>query len=408
MFLIRRAMMDDVPALMKLARTVHFINLPPEKDILDDRVSWSRACFLLAAESAASTTPPAAPKKRAAKSAVAPTDSQNLAGSLQHMSGRTPLFMFVLEDTEAQSVVGTAQVISRMGGPGFPNVSLQLESKDLFSTSLQTGVRHTLARLHLDETSPTEIGGLILQHSLRGHKQKLGRFLSLIRFQFMAMHRALFSPRVLAEMMGVINPAGASPFWDHCTRAFINLTYEQADRFCQQNKEFLLTLFPREPLYLTLLPPQARAVVGQVGPETVPARKMLEALGFTFHNRVDPFDAGPHLEAALDDLEPVRTTVSTRLGAPLKDDAAARAPLAGMVSVLPEDGEFRAVQCPYALDKAGRVQVTRSVLDALGAEPGQPCGYTPIATGAPRESPRAGKAAASEPPRRAPRAASKV
>lgn len=381
MFLLRRAKMDDVPSLLKLARTVHFINLPPDKTILDEKVTWSRQCFMLAAEAALGGR--ASRGGKPAKPSVAINNGARagragLSAGIRDVTGRSPLFMFVLEDTDVEGgVVGTSQIVSQMGGPGFPNVSLQLSFKDLFSQSLQMGVRHTIARLHLDETGPTEIGGLILQHSLRGHKQRLGRFLSLARFHFIGLHRRLFSDVVLAELMGPINAEGRSPFWDHCTRHFINLTLDEADRFCQESKEFLLTLFPREDLYLTLLAPEARAVVGQVGAETAPARKMLESIGFKYHHRVDPFDAGPHIEAVTDDIALVKATSVQKAGEPTgtPDDAALKR--FGIVSHMADDGEFRAVQAGFDLDRSGRVVLTATVLDALQAKPGDMIGLTP-------------------------------
>lgn len=381
MFLLRRAKMDDVPSLLKLARTVHFINLPPDKAILDEKVAWSRQCFMLAAEASLGKRTPKRAGDAPAKSAVnhgARPGRVGLSAGIRDVTGRSPLFMFVLEDTEVEGgVVGTSQIVSQMGGPGFPNVSLQLGFKDLFSQSLQMGVRHTVARLHLDETGPTEIGGLILQHSLRGHKQRLGRFLSLARFHFIGLHRRLFSDVVLAELMGPINAEGRSPFWDHCTRHFINLTLEEADRFCQESKEFLLTLFPREDLYLTLLAPEARAVVGQVGAETAPARRMLENIGFRYHHRVDPFDGGPHIEAVTDQIALVKATSVQKAAEPVSapDDSAMKR--FGTVSHMAEDGEFRALQTGYDLDRSGRVVLTAKSLELLQARPGASVGVTP-------------------------------
>ncbi len=398
MFIIRRAKIDDVSTLLKLARTVHFINLPPDKEIIDEKVSWSRNCFMLAAESG---THARKPKKGAGDKSAAGSSSGSpkgppagkniangvLSAGLRSVTGRAPLFMFVMEELESQGVVGTCQIISKMGGPGFPNVSLQLSYKDLFSQSLQMGVRHTVAQIHLDESSPTEIGGLILQHSLRGHKMRLGRFLSLVRFHFMGLHRQMFSDHVLAEMMGPITADGFNPFWDHCTRCFINLTYEQADKFCQQSKEFLLTLFPREPLYLTLLAPEARSVVGEVGPETVPARRMLENMGFKYHQRIDPFDGGPHLEAKTDEIEPVKNTDRSKLAEPAHMDDASSLTRHGMVSVLPEDGEFRAVETQYDLDRSGRLIIPEAAMQALQASPGAEAGFTPTSLPAGRAAP---------------------
>ena len=375
MFVIRRSKIDDVPTLLKLAKMVHFINLPPEKDIIDSKVTWSRNCFLMAADA---DTHGAKMQQQAARTKSHSSANGSLATGLKALTGQTPLFMFVMEELETAGVIGTCQVISKMGGPGAPNVSLQLSRRDLFSESLQMGVSHTVAKIHLDETSPTEIGGLILQPSFRGHRRKLGRLLSLVRFHFMGLHRELFSERVLAEMMGPITIDGHNPFWDYCTRCFINLSYEQADRFCQHSKEFLLTLFPREEIYLTLLAPEARSVVGTVGPETMPAKRMLENLGFKYHMRVDPFDGGPHLEAQFDEITVVRNTQRSTLTSPVKPDDAGHLQEHGIVSVLTDDGDFRAVECDYALDRSGRIIIDTDHLAALSAEPGMEVGFTPL------------------------------
>ncbi len=53
MFLIRRAKIEDVPTLVKLARMVHFINLPADKDIITEKVMRSRESFIKAAALAA-------------------------------------------------------------------------------------------------------------------------------------------------------------------------------------------------------------------------------------------------------------------------------------------------------------------------------------------------------------------
>lgn len=363
MFIVRRGKTDDVSTLLKLARMVHFINLPAIKEVLEDKVAWSRQSFMLAQETALA-------KPRKAVKGKAAGAGHDFSEMVRSVSGRPPQFLFVLEETESKGVIGTSQIIAQMGGPppAQPNLSLQLTRKVMFSESLQTGATHTVAKLHLDQSGPTEIGGLIMQPSFRGHKEKLGRLMSLVRFHYMGLYRQMFADRVLAEMMGVVTvdrEGGKSPFWEHCTRQFINLTYDQADAFCQESKEFILALFPHEEIYLSLLPPPARAVVGQVGPETVPAKKMLEKLGFKYHMRVDPFDGGPHIEAATDSISLVRQTRRVKLGKPLKDKAPTKD--FGIVSVIDADGEFIAAQSGFTIDKQGRLGLPDRVYSALGA-----------------------------------------
>ncbi|MGE3107831.1 MAG: arginine N-succinyltransferase [Phycisphaerales bacterium] len=417
MFRIRRAKIDDVGTLLKLAKMVHFINLPADRDIITNKVMRSREGFLKALALASGQPQPADPEpellteaRRAASepsvsashNGVASDAPASVAGSAPpsrhpraHQDGlvsllqSSDLFMFVLEDLtvadekgNAGAVLGTSQIITRMGGPGRPNVSFRLSRKETFSSTLQVGATHIVAKLHLDETGPTEIGGLILQPSYRGHKLRLGRLLSLVRFHVMGLYRPLFSERVLAEMMGPMTPDGRNTMWEYLGRRFINLTYAEADSFCQYSKEFMTSLLPHEEIYLTLLPPEARAVIAQVGPETVPARRMLEKLGFAYRDHIDPFDGGPHLEAATDDISIVK---NTRSGSGITPVPQRQCDKHGLVSVLGSDGDFRAIETDFCVDRKGRVGLTKPQLKLLGVldfanETGVQIGYTDMPT----------------------------
>lgn len=377
MFLIRRTKVEDVPMLLKLARMVHFISLPADKDIITSKAIHSRNCFIRAAAGSAKDP------------GVAGRAKQSGYGGFGAELGESDLFMFSLEDTQTGTVIGTSQLVARMGGPGRPMVSFKLARKHFFSESLQSGTSHIVAKLHLDESGPTEIGGLILQPSFRRHKLKLGRSLSLIRLHFIGLHRALFADQMLAEMMGPITPDGHNLLWEYLGRRFINLTYTEADRFCQYSREFMTSLLPREEIYLSLLPPEARALVGQVGAETAPARHMLEKLGFENRDFIDPFDGGPYLHAETDSIQIVRRTKRAKLG-----DAVSKAQCnrSGLVSVLDSDGEFRALSTEYADTGRGRIRLPRQAMRVLEAKPGAEMGVTPL--GEPGSTrPRARKAA---------------
>lgn len=411
---MRRAKPEDVSTLLKLARMVHFINLPADKDIIAEKVQWSRRCFAEVAQRrrADGSLPPettATEHGRTGRAVAteAPSsrsrpDRRTTRGRDERASGgggvggdgtggarrpasdadghgrqvdRSRLFMFVLEDLQSGGVLGTSQIITNMGGPGRPNLSFQLSRKEMFSTSLQMGTTHIVARLKLDESGPTEIGGLILQPSYRGHPAKLGRFLSWVRFHFMGLYRPVVADRVLAELMGPITPDGQSTLWEYLGRRFINLTYIEADRFCQHSKEFMLNLLPREEIYLTLLPPEARRLVAQVGPETEPAKRMLEKLGFAYTNCIDPFDGGPNLEARTDSISLVKQTHRISVGDPVENEGQTVA----MVSSLDDDGEFRSLQLTCRVDGRRSIRLTREQLARLGVEPGAIVGFTPIA-----------------------------
>lgn len=367
MFYIRRAVIEDLPTLLKLAKMVHFINLPADRDIISQKVIRSRKSFEAVAQGKAACakdydTNPGKPKTSATRGPGEMTD-------------RSELFMFVLAETEGAGCLGTSQLISCMGSQENPNVCFKLERREMFSTALQTGTSHTVARIHLDSSAPTEIGGLVLQPSYRGHAQRLGRFLSLVRFHFIGLHREVFRDQMLAEMMGQITPDGHNLFWDYMGRRFIPLSFIEADRMCQYSREFMLSLLPRDDIYLSLLPPEPRASVGQVGPETYPARRLLEKLGFEFRGFVDPFDAGPHLHATTSEIPLVKATRWCKLGEPI---AASRCKQPGIISMLHDDGDFYAINQPCRLDEAGCVRVTREALATLRAKPGDRVGFSDL------------------------------
>ena len=370
MFIIRRAKVDDISTLLKLSKMVHFINLPPDKEIITQKIIHSRNSFLKATGSRHTLEPEPEPKL------VTSVGEVELAG-LGSATAQSDLFMFVMEDTESSAALGSSQVLAQMGGPSSPNVRFKLERREFFSTSLQTGTSHVIAKLDLDPSGPAEIGGLILQPSYRGHPMKLGRFLGLIRFHFVGLYRKLFADRMLAEMMAPISADGDNLLWDYLGRRFVPLSYDEADRFCQYSREFISALLPKEDIYLSLLPPAARAGVGEVGPETVPARKMLEKLGFKYNGYVDPFDGGPHLECDTDDIQIVKDTRWMKMGEPApKRQCKDRA----IVSLHQNDGDFFACETPYTVS-GKTVRIPRENMEAIFAEPGAKIGFTPMHTG---------------------------
>ncbi len=336
MFIIRQATLEDATTLFKLAKMVHFINLPADLDIIRNRILLSRKSFADQVES--------------------PRDRQ---------------FMFVMEDTETGNVIGTSSIISSISWPGRPHTFLQVRRREHYSEDLQEGHVHVTLQLGTDETGPTEIGGLILSPVYRGHRAKIGAQLSLVRFHFLGLYRHYFNERIIAEMMGALTPDSSNSLWEYLGRKFINLNYSEADRFCQQSKEFITSLFPHEELYVTMLPAEARNLIGKVGDETKPAKAMLERLGFRYKGHIDPFDGGPYLEASAGDIELVNQTTAGTLAEP-----AGSYPEQGFVSGMTEHG-YRAVWTNYATD-GDRVSVPPDVSEALSFQTGQSVGVTPL------------------------------
>lgn len=367
MFVVRRSIPEDSSTLLKLAKMVHFINLPPDEAIIQQKILQSRRGFMLVGAEQYGTKP------RLLDRLTTRVGANHLPAGYDSVTGS--FFMFTLEDHDSGAVVGTSQVHGRMGGPGNPNYFYRLTVEELFSKSLQVGTKHTVARMDTDESGPAEVGGLIISPAFRGHKDRLGRFLSLVRFHFIGLHRNRFSDRILAEMMAVITPSGDNVFWDAVGRKFVGVAYTEADQFCQYNRQFIPDLLPAGPIYLSLLPLRVQNVVGEVGSETASARRMLENLGFEYKNCIDPFDAGPYLEAVTDDLEIVRETRPMRYEGTAPKSALKRR---GIISHLDADGEFYAVDDRFAVEADGTVRVGKHVADVLHLEDDDQIGVTPL------------------------------
>ncbi|MSR44063.1 MAG: arginine N-succinyltransferase [Phycisphaerales bacterium] len=334
MFIIRHAVNEDMPQLLKLSRLVHSFNLPQDKDSLAAKIDRSTRAF---------------------------------SGAVKDPKGRE--FVFVLEDLDSKSVVGTSAVYSRISWPGHPHLFFKVRKREHYSRDLGTGQVHVTIQLDSDESGPSEIGGLILAPGYRGHPQKLGSLLSYVRFQFIGLHAAWFQPRIIAELMGALTPDSRSTLWDYLGRRFINLSYTEADTFNQRSKEFILKLFPSVEMYISLLPPEARQLVGKVGDETLPALKMLEKLGFTAQDHVDPFDGGPYLHAQRDEIPIVRCSATRTLAGATKS-----ATHTGVVSCMGDHG-FRAMRSAFEVT-GSNVRLPAKSIEALGAAPRTAIGLT--------------------------------
>jgi len=156
-----------------------------------------------------------------------------------------------------------------------------------------------------DHTGHTELCSLFLDQGFRHGKN--GVLLAKSRLLFLAEFAQLFSPKIIAELRGRLTPDGKSPFWEGLGRHFFAMEYSTADYLTGiGQKSFIAELMPKHPVYVNLLPADARDAIGVVHTDTVPARTMLEQEGFRYEGYVDIFDAGPTVECFRDDIHAVR------------------------------------------------------------------------------------------------------
>ena len=142
--------------------------------------------------------------------------------------------------------------------------------------------------------------------SLAAKLERTRKALARSRYLFIKQHRARFDEKILAELRGVIDDAGGSPFWDGLAGRFFGMSFQEADEFNAVNgHQFIADLMPKTPIYIDMLTDSARAVIGLPHPTGRAAMRMLEKEGFENSGYIDIFDGGPTLVGQIDSLKSV-------------------------------------------------------------------------------------------------------
>ena len=220
-------------------------------------------------------------------------------------------FVLVLENLSTKVVRGTCQLMT-MVGQQWPFYSYRLNTLTQYSSELDRTVRAELLSLVTDLEGSSEVGGLFLHPNERagGH----GLLLARSRYLFVAMHRARFADRILAELRGIIDERGGSPFWDGVAGRFFGMGFQEADYFNAINgNQFIADLMPKHPVYVSMLSENARSVIGVPHPTGRAAMRMLENEGFRYEGYVDIFDGGPSMVARTDELTTVKNAATSRI-----------------------------------------------------------------------------------------------
>lgn len=241
-----------------------------------------------------------------------PADSVTLSAridrSIQTWQNELPQaeqgYVFVLEDSESGKAVGICAIEVAVGLQD-PWYNFRVGSQVHASKELNVYNMMPTLSLSNDHTGSSELCTLFLDPDYRNGKN--GYLLSKSRFLFMAAFRDRFMQKVVAEMRGVIDEAGHSPFWESVGSRFFSMSFSEADYLCGTGqKSFIAELMPKHPLYLDYLSEEAKGVIGQTHPQTAPARAVLEAEGFRYMNYIDIFDGGPTLECDIDRVRAIR------------------------------------------------------------------------------------------------------
>lgn len=271
MYFIRPVREDDLDRLLELASSIEgggMTTLPPDRAILERKVK-------------ASVT--------------------NFAADIKEPGRET--YMLVLEDATSGKVFGTAAAFARIGlEKAFYTYALTKNTH--VSVELKKHTTHETLHLVNDYIGFAEVGSLYVDPSYRS--ANVGRTLARSRYLLMGEHRERFAGDVVAEMRGW-QEDGVSPFWEAVGKYFFDMTFHDADHLSAiSNNQFIADLMPRYPIYVDILPKSAQSVIGKVHKDAAPALKLLEWEGFRYQRHVDIFDAGPCVQARVDDIKAVR------------------------------------------------------------------------------------------------------
>ncbi len=216
-------------------------------------------------------------------------------------------YMFVLE--EAGRIRACSAIRAKIGGFE-PFYSYEIKTAHHVSVALQVDKRIEYLELITEHDGPTIISSLFVNPNERN--RGYGKYMTLVRFLFMASFRQRFEDTVIAEMRGYINTEGKSPFWEATVRHFMDMDFERADYLSVKDKGFIADLMPHYPLYIPLLSSVVHDAIGAVHDDTLSALRSLEKQGFKWDRHVDIFDAGPRIASATDEIAAVHESISAK------------------------------------------------------------------------------------------------
>ena len=219
---------------------------------------------------------------------------------------RPDYLLFVLEELDSGELIGTSAIFGELGKD---DSFYSYKREKITQRNNALGVNYTHDVLHLSHhfEGYAEVASLFLLPQYR--KGFNGRLLTKVRYLFMGLHQNVFPKNVMADLRGYVDEEGRSPFWDALGCHFFPMTYAEADLYGAVNgNQFIADLMPKLPLYVNMLPDEARHAIGKPHNDGRPAMALLKKEGFKFTNYIDIFDGAPSMESEVSTLKTVQTT----------------------------------------------------------------------------------------------------
>jgi len=231
------------------------------------------------------------------------------------------------------------------------------------STQLRKRVERRLLVPTHDFTGCAEVGSLFLSPDARGGGY--GKYLARTRYLFIAQHRDILADPVCAELRGWRGPNGEQPFWEALGKPFFDMEFEAADvANSAMGNQIIADMMPRHPIYVALLPDEAREILGRPHDSAMPAYDMLLKEGFQFRGYIDVFDGGPLVDAPIDEIETVKASKIYSI-ATFADPGEATVMLMGAGRL----STFRALRAPAKID-GDKMTISEQSARALGVAQG--------------------------------------
>jgi len=182
--------------------------------------------------------------------------------------------------------------------------------QESFHSQTQQKIRIMRAVHYYD--GPSEICSLYLKPDYR--HGGLGRLLSLSRFLFIAAQPQRFDKMLFAEMRGLMDKkTKISPFWEGIGHLFVDIKYETLTQIRDEETTDISKALPLYPIYVSLLPKDVQECIGKVHIDTIPALNMLIQEGFSLSEEVDILDGGPKIEAEVQEIRTIKSSVLTHI-----------------------------------------------------------------------------------------------
>ena len=213
-------------------------------------------------------------------------------------------YYFVLEDLTTKRIGGTCGILAQSSQTH--NYCYHIE--EIATSAKHFSAPHTMNILRAAPypAGSSEVCSLYLQPSFRHSGQ--GRLLSLSRFLFIAAHPQRFHKKMVAVIRGFIDQRQISPFWDAVGKHFCHLSFVELMVQLDEDRAFATEILPHFPLYIDLLPQEAREVIGKTHEMSRAAHQMLLQENFSFNQKIDIFDAGPLLEAKTSEIRTLKNS----------------------------------------------------------------------------------------------------